>query len=114
MPDKCCVFNCRSGYDNDLKETVFFFPDEKKDYDLRQRWVRFANREGWKPWKKPWICRKHFEPHYYKTGAKGKRYRLIKKLRSAYHFRSGESHFLIRGESFVSGIQIFKVARICS
>ena len=81
MPDKCCVFNCRSGYDNDLKETVFFFPDEKKDYDLRQRWIRFVNREGWKPSKKSCICRKHFEPHYYKTGAKGKRYRLIKKLK---------------------------------
>ena len=26
------------------------------------------------------LCRKHFEPHYYKTGAKEKRQRLIKKL----------------------------------
>ena len=34
MPDKCCVFNCRSNYDNGPKETVFFFPDEKKDFDL--------------------------------------------------------------------------------
>ena len=30
MPDKCCVFNCRSNYDNGPKETVFLFPDEKK------------------------------------------------------------------------------------
>ena len=80
MPDKCCVFNCRSGYDNGLKETVFFFPDEKKDYDLRQRRIRFVKREGWKPSKKSCICRKHFELHYYKTRAKGKRQRLIKKL----------------------------------
>ena len=36
MPDKCCVFNCRSNYDNGPKKT--FFPDEKKDYGLRQRW----------------------------------------------------------------------------
>ena len=34
MPDRCCVFNCRSNYDNGPKETVFFFPDEKKDYIL--------------------------------------------------------------------------------
>ena len=34
MPDKCCVFNCRSNYDNGPKETVFFFPDEKKYFDL--------------------------------------------------------------------------------
>ena len=34
MPDKCCVFNCRSNYDNGPKETVFFFPDEKKDFHL--------------------------------------------------------------------------------
>ena len=34
MPGKCCVFNCRSNYDNGPKETVFFFPDEKKDYIL--------------------------------------------------------------------------------
>ena len=34
MPDKSCVFNCRSNYDNGPKETVFFFPDEKKDFDL--------------------------------------------------------------------------------
>ena len=52
MPDKCCVFNCRSNYENGLKETVFFFPDEKKDYDLRQRRIRFVKREGWKPSKK--------------------------------------------------------------
>ena len=38
------------------------------------------NKEGWEPSKKSCICRKHFEPHYYKTGAQGKRYRLVKKL----------------------------------
>ena len=43
MPGKCCVFNCRSNYDNGPKETVFF-TDEKKDYDLRQRWIRFVNK----------------------------------------------------------------------
>ena len=46
MPGKRCVFNCRSNYDNGPKETVLLFPDEKKDYDIRQRWIRFVNREG--------------------------------------------------------------------
>ena len=81
MPDKCCIFNCRSNYDNGPKETVFFFPDEEKDYHLRQRWIRSVNREDWKPSKKLCICQKHFEPHYYKAGTKGKGYRLIKKLK---------------------------------
>ena len=39
------------------------------------------NREGWKPSKKSCICRKHFEPHHYKIGAQGKRYRLLKKIK---------------------------------
>ena len=39
------------------------------------------------------ICRKHFELHYYKTGAKGKRYRSIKKLKPvATIFDVEESH----------------------
>ena len=39
------------------------------------------NREDWNPSRKSCICRKHFEPHYYKTGAQGKRYTLVKKLK---------------------------------
>ena len=39
------------------------------------------NREGWKLSKKSCICRKHFELHYHKTGAQGKQYRLVKKLK---------------------------------
>ena len=34
MSDKCCVFNCGLNYDNGPKETVFFFRDKKKDYDI--------------------------------------------------------------------------------
>ena len=81
MPDKCCIFKCRSNYDDGPKETVFFFPDEKKECDLRQRWIKFVNRVDWKPTKKSCICRKHFESQYYKKGAQGKRYRLVKKLK---------------------------------
>ena len=70
MPDKCCVFNCQSNYDNGPKETVFFFPNDKNDYDLRQRSIRFVNREGWKLSKKSCICRMHFEPFIKKKEVK--------------------------------------------
>ena len=109
MPDKCRVFNCRSNYDNDPKETVFFFPEEKKDYDLRQRWIRFVNREGWKPSKKSCTYRKHFEPHYYKTGAQGKRYRLVKKLKAGPTiFDPEESHLSAESKRLKSPISIPK------
>ena len=70
MLDKCCVFNCRSNYDNGPKETVFFFPSEKKDYDIRQHWVKLVNREGWKPSKKSCICRKQLNRIIIKQGLK--------------------------------------------
>ena len=61
--------------------------------DLRQRWIRFVNRESWKPSKKSCICRKHCEPHYYKSRTKGKRYKLIKKLKPVPTiFDSEQSH----------------------
>ena len=107
MPDKCCVFNCRSNYDNGPKETVFFFPDEKKDYDLRQRWIRFVNREGWKLSKKSCICRKHFESHYCKTGAQGKRYRLVKKLKPVPTiFDPEESHLSAESKHLKSPVSV--------
>ena len=85
MPDKCCVFNCQSNYYIGPKETVFLFLDEKKDHDLRQRWIRFVNREGWKPSKKLSICRKH-------SKGKRKRYRLVKKLKQeSKHMKSSVS-----------------------
>ena len=31
---QCCVCNCPLNYDNGPKGTVFFFPGEKKDYDM--------------------------------------------------------------------------------
>ena len=96
MPDRYCVFNCQSNYDNGPIETVFFFfPDEKKDYDNRHRWIRFVNRKGRKPSRKLCICQKHFEPHYCKRGAERKRYRLVKNLRPVPTiFDTEESHLL--------------------
>ena len=106
MPDKCCVFKCRSDYDNGPKETFFSFPNKKK-HDLRQRRIKFVNREGWKPSKKLCICRKHFEPHYYKTGANGKRHRLIKKLNPVPTiFDPEESHLSTESKYLKSSVSV--------
>ena len=107
IPDKCCVFNCRSNYDNGPKETVFSFLDEENDYGLRQRLIRFVNRKDWKPPKKSCICREHFEPRYYKTGAQGKRYRLAKKLKPVPTiFDPEESHFSVESKHLKSPVSI--------
>ena len=107
MTDKCCVFNCRSNYDSGPKETFFFFPDEKKHYDLRKLRIRFVNREGWKPSKKSYICRKHFEPDYCKTGTNGKRHRLIKKLNPVPTiFDPEESHLSAESKYLKSPISV--------
>ena len=107
MTDKCCVFNCRSNYDSSPKETFFFFPDEKKHYDLRKLRIRFVNREGWKPSKKSYICRKHFEPHYCKTGTNGKRHRLIKKLNPVPTiFDPEESHLSTESKCLKSPVSV--------
>ena len=107
MPDKCCIYKCRSNYDDGPKETVFFFPGEKKDNDLRQRWIKFVNREDWKPSKKSCICRKHFEPKYYKTGAQGKRYRLLKNLKPVPTiFDPEESHLSAESKHLIAPISV--------
>ena len=63
--------------------------------------------EGWKPSKISCICRKHFEPHYYKTGAKGKRYRLIKKLKPVPTiFDPEESHLSAESKYLKSPISV--------
>ena len=69
MTDKCCVFNCRLNNNNGPKETVFFFLDEKKDYDIESiRLDLGTERAGNRRRNHVYICRKHFfEPHYYKT-----------------------------------------------
>lgn len=46
MLDKYCIFNYQSSYDDGSKETVFFLINEKKDYEITQRWISFENREG--------------------------------------------------------------------
>ena len=89
------------------RKKLFFFPDKKKDYDLRQRLITFVNREGWKMSKKSCICRKHFEPHYYKTEAQGKGYRLVKKSNPvATNFDPEEIHLSAESEYSKSPVSV--------
>ena len=65
------------------------------------------NREDWKPSKNSCICQKHFEPHYYKTGAQGKRYRLVKKLNPVPTiFDPEESHLSAESKYLKSPISV--------
>ena len=65
------------------------------------------NREGWKPSKKSYPCRNHFEQHYYKTGAQGKRYRLVKKLKPVHTiFDPEESHLSVESKHLKSPVSV--------
>ena len=88
MGYKCCVFGCSSGkdsekkkrYENQTKEeeiSVFSFPDEEKEPELRRKWIRFVNRKDWSPTKFSKVCEKHFDEKYIK---RGQRPRLIRSL----------------------------------
>ena len=87
-----------------VRKKLFFSRREKR---LWLRWVRFVNREGWKPSKKSCICQKHFEPHYYKLGAQRKRYGLVKKLNPvATIFEPEESHLSTESKYLKSRVSV--------
>ena len=76
------------------KKLFFFFPDLKKYYYLRQRWIRFVNREGWKL-------------ECYETGAQRKRYRLVKKLNPVPAiFDPEESHLSAESKYLKSPVSV--------
>lgn len=59
MPDKCCMPNCSSNYDNTKNAyvSVFAFP---KDDETRQKWIKCVHRESFVPTKHSVVCIKHF------------------------------------------------------
>ena len=74
MPKKCIVVGCRSGYnkrkrddDNNtdgtefIVKTVFNFP---VNADLRNRWIKFVNRDGFEPNDNCGVCIDHFEEKF--------------------------------------------------
>ena len=78
MPKKCIVVGCRSGYnkrkrddDNNtdgtefIVKTVFNFP---VNADLRNRWIKFVNRDGFEPNDNCGVCIDHFEEKFIKRG----------------------------------------------
>ena len=47
MVNKCVIFGCKSGYDNQHeKVSGFSFPFTKPD--LLKKWIKFVNRPNWK------------------------------------------------------------------
>ena len=60
MVNKCVIFGCKSGYDNQHeKVSTFSFPFNRPD--LLEKWVKFVNRPNWKPSKSSVVCVKHFK-----------------------------------------------------
>ena len=80
MPYKCCIVGCKSNYDTvDEKTSTFGFPDEVKEHDRRERWIKFVNRKNFVPNENTKICERHFELVYVKKGiGENGRTRLIK------------------------------------
>ena len=78
----CSVEGCKSnGRDSPENVTVFEFPVDEPDRCAR--WIKFAagTRKNWTNTPSSRICKRHFEPKYFKTGATNARYRLIKGLK---------------------------------
>lgn len=61
MGNKCKVKQCRTNYHNHESGSVFRLP---KDPEVRERWIKFLNREDVKQLKTVFICEKHFEEKY--------------------------------------------------
>ena len=60
MPDKCCVPECRSNYKGEVYTTVFQFPSQIQNPELREKWIRSIPRSQWVPSKRSVVCIKHF------------------------------------------------------
>ena len=59
MPYKCCVYGCKSNYDDAGKYlSMFSFP---KDETLRQEWIRKIPNDFSKVTKYMRVCENHFK-----------------------------------------------------
>ena len=65
MVNKRVVTNCKTGYSNSQKKSIFHFPEES---DLREQWIYFVNRKYWVPTKYSAICVDHFDDKFIKYG----------------------------------------------
>ena len=71
MVNKCVVFGSKSGYDNQQEQVSgFSFPFNKSD--LLEKWVKFVNRQEWKPSKSSVIGVKHFQQEFVNNGTRKK------------------------------------------
>ena len=55
------VVHCHSGYSNEPSKVMFAFP---KQDELRQKWVKFLNREAFAGTQSSQNCIEHFEEKY--------------------------------------------------
>ena len=80
------------------KKLFFSFPTRKKIKILDSVGLDLSTKKA-ENRRRNHACRKHFERHYYKTGAKGKQYRLIKKLKPVPTiFDPEESHLSVESK----------------
>ena len=63
MTNKCCVKDCKTGFKNGPKGSVFNFP---KDKYLRSKWIKFVNRKDFTISSKTKLCIFHFEEKFIK------------------------------------------------
>ena len=61
MPNKCCVFGCRSNYNKQNEASSFKFP---KDDAMREKWLRSINRKDFTPTTHSVVCIKHFAEQF--------------------------------------------------
>ena len=74
MVNKCAVFGCKRGYENQENHNdnddyhAFYFPSGEKKEHLLPAWVKFVCRKDWTPTKNSVICEFHFEEHLINKG----------------------------------------------
>ncbi len=70
MPNSCVAFGCTSGYKSskEAKKRLFQFPSEKKNPELRAKWLRVLRLSSdYKIEKWTCVCEDHFRPYDIET-----------------------------------------------
>ena len=78
MVNKCRVVGCCSNYKGEEKIPMFLL---QSDEDIKNCWIKFANRKDWQSASSTVICIKYFENKFLKKDEHEKRLRLVKTLK---------------------------------
>ena len=69
---KCCVQNCKIGYDSEkVEEIKVSFHSFPADPDVREVWVKHIDNKNWEPKPTSRVCSIHFEDEDFQMGSKG-------------------------------------------